>query len=223
MLQTVERRGGFGTEPFLSQLLGGIPALGPFHPNCWERRRRRHPGLTTNRRHLSTAPCSSDAGSIWVSRSGRARRRGRGGCDDRVVLHARPTSSRGTVHMTSNSLPSGSLRVERLAHAVVALADERAHAREPFAHLGEVVDRVDLPGEVVQPDAARLGQRRLRAEREQAEVVVVLGAGRPHEDARRRRRPRRPPRSRTPRGRTRRAPRVADVEHGVIESANVQS
>ena len=73
-------------------------------------------------------------------------------------------------------MPSGSCAVERLAHAVVALADERAEPEQPLAHRGEVLDRVDFPGEVVEAGAAALGAGRLRADREQAEVVVVLGA-----------------------------------------------
>ena len=50
----------------------------------------------------------------------------------------------------------GIVRVERLAHAVVARTDERTEPREALAHRGEVLDRVDLPGEVVEADAAAL-------------------------------------------------------------------
>jgi hypothetical protein len=103
---------------------------------------------------------------------------------------------------------------------VVALADERAEPEEPFAHLREVGDRVDLPSEVVEADASGLGERRLRSEREEAEIVVVLRAGGAHED-------RRafaivgehlePERLRIERGR---ASRVAHVEDRVVEPAN---
>ena len=48
--------------------------------------------------------------------------------------------------------------------------------------IGEVLDRRDLPGEVVQPDRAARGARRLRPDREQAEVVVVVATARAHED-----------------------------------------
>ena len=65
--------------------------------------------------------------------------------------------------------------VERLAHAVVALADERAQPDESFPQRGEILDRVDLPREVVEADAVRSGDGRVGADREQAEVVMVLG------------------------------------------------
>ena len=71
--------------------------------------------------------------------------------------------------------PVGILRVEALGGAVVAGADERAsiaeHAGEPL----QLAQRVDLPGEVVQPDrrAPGIGRGGARADLEQAEVVVV--------------------------------------------------
>jgi len=49
------------------------------------------------------------------------------------------------------------------------------------AGLGEFVDGVDLPGEVVEPDPAAPLGRRGRADTEQAEVVVVARAGQPQE------------------------------------------
>ena len=78
----------------------------------------------------------------------------------------------------------GVLRVERLGHTVVALAHECAHAQQALADLGEVLDRLDLPCEVIQTDAALLREWCLRPDREQPEVVVVLRAGRAHEHGR---------------------------------------
>jgi hypothetical protein len=70
----------------------------------------------------------------------------------------------------------GVVAVERLRRAVVALADEGTHAGERGASVGELADRRHLPCEVVEADAPALGPGRAGADREQAEVVVVLGA-----------------------------------------------
>src|SRR5262249_49080136 len=57
----------------------------------------------------------------------------------------------------------GVLAVQRLRGAVVALTDERAEARQRVPSLGQVVDRRDLPREVVETDAPSLGSGRVRA------------------------------------------------------------
>ena len=104
------------------------------------RTRRRHRG---SRRRSARSPArGAAAGVVIVCVAGRA-------------------GPAGTSQLTSNSMPSGSLRVQRLRGAVVGRADERAvlgeHAADPL-QLGE---GVDLPREVVEADgrAARGGRR----------------------------------------------------------------
>ena len=73
-----------------------------------------------------------------------------------------PQASRGTrpQHLELDAV--GVVAVQRLAHAVVALADERAEAQQPLAHRREILDRVDFPREVVEAGAALLRPGRLR-------------------------------------------------------------
>nr|WP_240484275.1 hypothetical protein [Pseudarthrobacter sulfonivorans] len=56
-----------------------------------------------------------------------------------------------------------------------------AGVRQGPAGLGELIDGVQLPREVVEPDAATHRRRRGGAYAEEAEVVVVAGAGQPQE------------------------------------------
>ena len=63
---------------------------------------------------------------------------------------------------------------------MVAGADERAARAQRGLGRGEVLDRRDLPGQVVQPGRVRRRARAL-ADREQAEVVVVGRAAGPEE------------------------------------------
>lgn len=71
----------------------------------------------------------------------------------------------------------GIFGVEGLRRAVIALADEGPKFSEGDAGGGEVFEAWDLPGEVIEADAARPGRRGVGADFEQAEVVVVGGAG----------------------------------------------
>src|SRR5690606_8474369 len=71
-----------------------------------------------------------------------------------------------------------------LVAVVVGRPDQRAGRRQALAHGGELVERGDLPGQVVQADGALpgIGGRGPVTEREERDVVMV-GAGRgPHED-----------------------------------------
>ena len=77
------------------------------------------------------------------------------------------------------------MRVERLRRAVVALADQRTGSEQRLSGVHEVFDATDLPRQVVEADGAADRARRAVADREQPEVVIVLGAlgaeeGRPH-------------------------------------------
>src|SRR6266545_4755087 len=74
----------------------------------------------------------------------------------------------------------GVASVERLGGGMVARADERAELAELGGDALELGEGVDLPGQVVQADAGAMGRHRpcLRAELEQAQVVVVARAGR---------------------------------------------
>ena len=80
---------------------------------------------------------------------------------------------------TSNSSPSGSLPYRLLvvpwSDAPTSAPAAASASRDP-AQFGQ---RVDLPGEVVQADGRAAGGRRAGAgaDLEQAEVVVVGGAG----------------------------------------------
>ena len=65
---------------------------------------------------------------------------------------------------------------------MVGCAAEGARLGQDARRVREVLDGRDLPGEVVEPDRPARRARRVRPDREQAEVVVVVAAGRPHED-----------------------------------------
>lgn len=71
------------------------------------------------------------------------------------------------------------LSVEALGGAVVGAADQGAGGGQSLGGDGELVEGVDLPGQVVEADggSARGGAAGGPAELEQAEVVVVGGAG----------------------------------------------
>src|SRR6266545_7208428 len=73
------------------------------------------------------------------------------------------------------------LAVERLRGAVVGRADQGTGLGQLGGQLLQVVERVDLPGEVVQADGAPHRRGRLIADLEQSEVVVVGRPGRPEE------------------------------------------
>src|SRR5262245_42570548 len=75
----------------------------------------------------------------------------------------------------------GVLSVERLRDAVVARAAERPDPTQLARRGREVLDRRDLPGEVIEAGRAARRPRRALADREQAQVVVVLPAARAHE------------------------------------------
>jgi uncharacterized damage-inducible protein DinB len=64
------------------------------------------------------------------------------------------------------------LGVQGLRHAVIALAHQRPGLDQPGPGLDQVLERADLPGQVVQADL-RLPGRLPRPDLEQAEVVVV--------------------------------------------------
>src|SRR5258706_12511104 len=72
--------------------------------------------------------------------------------------------------------------VERLRDDVVARPAEGAGFLESLPGGGEILDRRDLPGEVIQPDRAAGGPRRVGTDGEEPEIVVVRGERRPHED-----------------------------------------
>jgi hypothetical protein len=116
--------------------------------------------------------------------------------------------------------PVGVLGVQRLGHPVVAGADQGAAGAEPGADLGQLGQRADLPGQVVQADLGAAGHHRGRgADAEQAEVVVVGRPGRPQEG--------RPARDFGAHLEAEHAAvevhggrQVADVEHGVVEAAD---
>jgi hypothetical protein len=69
----------------------------------------------------------------------------------------------------------GILRVERLGGGVVGGADQRARLLQPNRDLLQVAERLDLPGDVVQPDGPASGVRfgGVRSDREQGQVVIV--------------------------------------------------
>src|SRR5450759_1043988 len=65
------------------------------------------------------------------------------------------------------------MAVDRLRRSVVRLADVRADPLQRVAGGGQVGDRRDLPGQVVQPHPPRFGAGGVRSDRAQPEVVVV--------------------------------------------------
>jgi D-amino peptidase len=73
------------------------------------------------------------------------------------------------------------LGVQRLGHAVVALPHQRPGGQQPGPGVGQVAQRADLPGQVVQAGVFGLVGRVTGADLEQAEVVVVGRARRAEE------------------------------------------
>jgi D-amino peptidase len=65
------------------------------------------------------------------------------------------------------------LGVQRLGHPVVALPHQRPGGQQPGPGVGQVAQRADLPGQVVEAGAFGLVGRVTGADLEQAEVVVV--------------------------------------------------
>ena len=65
------------------------------------------------------------------------------------------------------------LGVQRLGHAVVALPHQRPGGQQPGPGVGQVAQRADLPGQVVQAGVFGLVGRVTGADLEQAQVVVV--------------------------------------------------
>ena len=66
---------------------------------------------------------------------------------------------------------------------MVARTDERAGGRQSLAHLRKLVERRNLPGDVVHPDclAPRGGRCRAGTDREERDVVVVRRGRSAHE------------------------------------------
>jgi len=73
------------------------------------------------------------------------------------------------------------LGVQRLGHAVVALPHQRPGGQQPGPGVYQVVQRADLPGQVVKAGVFGLVGRATGADLEQAEVVVVGRARRAQE------------------------------------------
>ena len=107
--------------------------------------------------------------------------------DDGLVLRLAPVLG-GTSHITSNSSPSGSLAY-RLLFAPWSLApDQRAGSRRRSRISSSSCERRHLPRDVVHADGAAPGLAGADvADREEGDVVVVVGRRRPHEHERARR------------------------------------
>jgi D-amino peptidase len=73
------------------------------------------------------------------------------------------------------------LGVQRLGHPVVALPHQRAGRRQLGPRVGQVGQRADLPGQVVQPGVFRTIRCAAGADLEQAEVMIVGRTGGPQE------------------------------------------
>ena len=86
--------------------------------------------------------------------------------------------------------------------------------------LDEVLDGRDLPGEVVEPDRAARRPRRVCAHGEEAEVVVVLAAGRTQEDRTTAERALDDLEAEDPAVELRRPRRVTHVQDGVVEASD---
>ena len=97
---------------------------------------------------------------------------------------ASPQCSGGTSHITSNSKPSGSWGVQALVRPVIACADEGACRLQPLTHLGQLLERGDLPCDVVHAHGAPAGLARggTFTDGEEGDVVVVLRRRSAHED-----------------------------------------
>jgi hypothetical protein len=114
--------------------------------------------------------------------------------------------------------------VEALGRAVVRAADKRVGFGQPMRGGLELVERVDLPRQVVEADAGATGRRRGRARPhlEQPQVVVVGRAGRLEEggpgEAVRRHRNRPEPEDVTVERDA--AGKLADEQDGVVQTVN---
>src|SRR4029453_8667584 len=118
----------------------------------------------------------------------------------------------------------GVLGVEALRRAVIAGPDQRALLPQPGGEVAQVVERVDLPSEVVEPHAGAPRARRRRgfADGEQPEVVVV-GRARgleEHGPGELRRADRHPAEAEDVLIESRRALGVPDVQHGMVQAVD---
>jgi D-amino peptidase len=143
----------------------------------------------------------SFVGLTYITRVSEGRLRGRpgGGAGDLV---AAPAGQRGVPVQRQGHAAVGQLRlpilrghppqdleldaarvlgVQRLGHAVVALPHQRPGFHQPGPGVGQVAQRADLPGQVVEAGMFGLVGRAARADLEQAEVVVVGRARRAQE------------------------------------------
>ena len=116
----------------------------------------------------------------------------------------------------------GVAAVERLAHAVVAGAAERPGLGERLCRGGEVLDRPDLPRQVVEAHRAARRARSRGADLEQAEVVMIATARRAHEGGAHPLRALELLEAEDPVVELRRLVGVADPEDGVVESGDVE-
>ena len=105
--------------------------------------------------------------------------------DDRLVLCLAPVLGGDEPHDLELEAV-GVAGVEALVGAVIAGADERAGRAEAIAHLLELLERGDLPGEVVHADRSSPGfaVAGARTDGEEGDVVVVVGGGSAHEHER---------------------------------------
>ena len=84
-------------------------------------------------------------------------------------------SSAGTRHITSNSMPLGSLAYSDLDTRWSLDADEGASCDQALPDAGQLGQRADFPGQVIQTEVVACRQLAV-GHREQAEIVIV---GRP--------------------------------------------
>ena len=127
----------------------------------------------TRRSSRRCAPCSP-LSAASARRGSRWRRRPSGPARPARSSGSRPACSAYVAPLVRGDLPHdleldavGVLGVQALADAVVGGADQRPPLPQASAGGGEVLDRVDLPGQVVQPGRARRrrGCRRPRTAR----------------------------------------------------------
>ena len=95
--------------------------------------------------------------------------------DDGALLVLAPLLPGEEVHHLE-FVPVGVVAIEALRRPVIGFADERIRAQEILAGLGQVLDRGDLPSEVVQTGRPARRARRIGADREQAQIVMVVRA-----------------------------------------------
>src|SRR5580698_8498355 len=75
----------------------------------------------------------------------------------------------------------GIVTVNRLGSAVVARAADRTVPLKRVACLAQRLDFVDLPGQVVEADAALVRRRRIHTDACEPEIVMILRTRRAHE------------------------------------------